>query len=258
MQNGPQTVALGVRLATRGGLAAAGFALAALGALTAAIAAFVLRRDAGADAGEAAALIRVASSGIAWSAGMALAFGASLRALHRDREDGVLGLMRARGASTADYMRGRVVGLVIALVLCVGGATLVAALATVLAAGASAALMHAAAGALAYSLAFSATVGPLALATLGGRSRVGGYLALLAVLVAPEILSRWTAELLPEPWFELTSIPAALAAVRAGVAMPSTKGVALARALAALAGVAAAATAVATSRVRSAEREGAP
>jgi hypothetical protein len=165
--------------------------------------------------------------------------------------------MRARGASRADYVRGRVAGLVVVLALAVGGATLAAALAAVSAIGPAAALTHAVAGAIAYSLAFSATLGPVALAALGGRSRAGGYLGLVGVLVVPELLSHWTAELLPGPWFELTSIPAALAAVRDGVAMPSTGGLALARALAALAGVVAVATALTAARVRAAERDGA-
>ena len=47
------------------------------------------------------------------------------------------------------------------------------------------------------------------MATVGARSRIGGYVALLAVLVAPEAAISWTSTILPAGWEELTSIPAA-------------------------------------------------
>ena len=72
------------------------------------------------------------------------------------------------------------------------------------------------------------------MACLATSSRVGGYLTLLAVVVVPELLSPWTSALLPRGWGALTSIPAALDAVRA--AAGSTGSVVdCARAVAALA-----------------------
>ncbi len=109
-------------------------------------------------------------------------------------------------------------GLEEGLATTVGGGTLVAGLAATAVAGSSAlAVARASAAALVYALAFSITMGPVAMAALGGRTRAGGYFALIAVLVLPELLAPWTRRLLPDGWRELTSIPAALEAVRAGV-----------------------------------------
>jgi hypothetical protein len=185
-----------------------------------------------------------------------LAFGAALRALRRDREQGILALVRARGASLEAYVRGRVGGLVLVLAATVGGATLVAALAATSVGTASPGeQVRAGAGALAYALAFSATMGPIAMASLGARTRAGGYLTLLTVLVVPELLSPWTSALLPSDWRELTSIPAALDAVRAGVMGPIGAGVRAARALAGLGAVVAISLVVVAVRVGHAETE---
>jgi hypothetical protein len=175
----------------------------------------------------------LASEAIAWSAGVMLAFGAALRAIDRDREQGVLALVRARGASVADYVRGRVGGLVALLTASVGGATLVAALAAMSAEGIAGTLRPGIA-AVAYAIAFSVTIGPVAMAALGARTRAGGYFTLVVVLFVPELISPWTSSLLPSGWYELTSIPAALEAVRAAVAWPAAALAPGARALAAL------------------------
>jgi hypothetical protein len=104
------------------------------------------------------------------------------------------------------------------LLLAVAGGTLVAGFAATAAAGpAKGAVARASVAALVYAIAFSVTLGPLAMAALGGRTRGGGYLTLLAVLVVPELLSPWTRSLLPHAWGELTSIPAALDALRDGI-----------------------------------------
>jgi hypothetical protein len=249
MPNRPRTLGLGVWLARRGALVGVGLLLAAIGAVVASVAAFALRRSVQDGPGAAVALLNVTSSSVAWGAGITLAFGAALRALERDRDEGVLGLARTRGATAGEYVRGRVLGVVAVLTVAVGGATLVAALAAVSAFGPAARLMRAAVGALAYALAFAGSLGPLAVATLGGRSRTGGYLAFLAVLVLPEVLAPATAPLLPGDG-ELTSIPAALSAVRSGVAAPTANAPALARALVALVAVAALSMAVTAARVR--------
>lgn len=230
----PRTLALGAWLATQGPLAAAGLLLAVVGAIASIVAAVVIARHGGRGA---ARLPTLASEGIAWSAGMTTAFGAALRALHRDREQGIIALVRARGASAGAYVRGRVGGLVVVLVAALGGATLVAGLAAISAGGLSSAVIRSTVAAVAYALAFAGTLGPLAMASLGARGRAGGYLTLLAVLGLPELLSPWTSSLLPGGWHELTSIPAALEAVRAGAVSPGLAGPSAARALAGLAAV---------------------
>jgi hypothetical protein len=250
----PRTFALGAWLATRGALAATGFVLAGVGAIAAAVASLAVARHG--TSRQAAQMPVLAAEGIAWSAGITLAFGAALRAVHRDREQGVLALVRGRGASIEAYVRGRVGGLMFVLAATVGGATFVAALAATSAGGASpAAAARACAAALAYALAFSVTMGPVAMAALGGRTRAGGYATLLAVLAVPELLSPWTSALLPRGWHELTSIPAALDAVRAGVMGPLGAAARAARAAAGLASVIAISLVVVAVRVGRAERE---
>jgi hypothetical protein len=230
----PRTLALGAWLAARGPLAPVGFVVAALGAVAAIAAAMAIARHGGRGAARVPTLTAQA---LAWSAGITLAFGAALRAIHRDREQGVFALVRTRGASVAAYVRGRVGGLVVVLAATVGGPTIVAALAATSAAASPAAAMRSGLAALVYALAFAATLGPVAMAALGARTRAGGYAVLLAVLALPELLAPWTAELLPGGWGELTSIPAALDAVRAGAASPIAAGGHAARAVAALAAV---------------------
>jgi hypothetical protein len=258
MQRRPRTLALGVWLAARGGLATIGFVLAAAGAIGAAVVGVALHGMDEGGAQAADALPVVASSAIAWSAGVMLAFGGALRALRRDREDGILGLALARGATARQYVGGRVAGLAVVIVAAVGGATLVASLVALFVGGGASRPVRLSAGAMAYALAFAATVAPVAMATLGGRSRAGGYLAFLAVLALPELLAGWTRNLLPAGWHELTSIPAALAAVRSGVAEPSANGAQLGRALAALAAVVAIAVASMTLRIRRSGESGTP
>ena len=249
----PRTLAFGTWLAARGAMVGVGFALAIAGALASVVAAVAVS-----GSGMAAELPLFESSAIAWSAGVVLAFGGALHALHRDREQGVVALVRARGASDGGYLCGRVGGLVIVLAVAVGGATLVAGIAATSVAHPALTAMHTSVAAIVYALAFAATVGPVAMATLGARTRSGGFLLLVAVLAVPELLSRWTALWLPQGWHELTSIPAALAAVRAGVAAPSVMAVPMARALAGLAAVVALALVVIAARVRQTGVQGAP
>jgi hypothetical protein len=230
--------------------------MAVLGAAASVFAAVALRGSS--RAAEATTLPAVASSGIAWSAGITLAFGASMRALAGDREEGVVALARARGATLLRYATARIGGLAIVVAFAVGGATLVASAAALCAAGASAQQARASAGALAYALAFAATIAPVAMATLGGRSRTRGYLAFLALIAVPEMLAPWTATVLPRGWHELTSLPAALAAIRSGFAGPSLDVARLARALAALTALSVGSFALALTRVRGDDRREAP
>jgi hypothetical protein len=179
----------------------------------------------------------VASEAVAWSAGTTFAVGAALRAFDRDRDQGVLSLVLARGATAGEYVRGRVGGLVLVLAAAVGGATLVAVLAAASAAGDLSAALRQGFAAMVYAVAFSLTLGPVAMAALGVRSRAGGYVVLLAVLVLPELISPWTGLLLPHGWHELTSIPAMLDAVRAAALRPNEAAAGGARAVAGLAAV---------------------
>jgi hypothetical protein len=229
----PRTLALGIWLTTRGAVVRASLALAALGALGSIAAALAARGTA-----TIGVIPGLASMALSWGAGTMLAFAGAQRALVRDRERGVVALARTRGVGVAGYTRGRVGGLVVMLVLAVGGGTLVAGLAaTAAAGGAKHAVARASVAALVYALAFAATLGPLAMAALGGRSRAGGYLALLAVLVLPELLAPWTGALLPKGWRELTSIPAALEALSVGVQSAGPAVVHAARATIALVAV---------------------
>jgi hypothetical protein len=227
----PRTLALGIWLASRGGLVVAGIVLAALCTAGAVFEAL------GGGRWRGPALPAIAAHAIAWGAGVTIAFGAALQAVRRDRMDGVVALARARGASAGDYARGRVGGLVVVLAASVAGGTLVSGIVAISVAHPPLPAVRSTFGALAYSLAFAATLAPVALAALGSRSRGGGYLAFLAVVVIPELLSPWTSELLPNGWGELTSIPAALEAVMRGAASPSHAPMHLARALAMLAAV---------------------
>jgi hypothetical protein len=241
----PHTLALGTWLATRGALVRASLAMAALGALGS-IAAAVATRGTPA----LSSVPGIASMAFAWGAGTTLAFGCALRAIRLDREHGVVALARARGVGASAYSGGRVGGLVVVLLVAVGGGTLIAGLAaTAVAGGAAHTVVRASAAALVFALVFALTMGPVAMAALGGRTRGGAYLALLGVLVLPEVLAPWTQRLLPDGWHELTSIPAALEAVRAGVLSPGPASLHAARAMVALLAVVAASLLVVRTQV---------
>lgn len=242
-----QTLAFGIWLARRGGLVAFGLALAVLSALGSIAVAFALPGFAGKHLPTAASVV------IVWGAGVMLAFGGALRALPRDWQDGTIALLRARGVPASAYVGARVGGLVILLTLAVGGATLVAALAATSVARPPLAAGRAGLSALVYALAFAMTMGPLAMAALGARTRAGGYLTLIAVLVVPELAASWTSAVLPSGWHELSSVPAALEAVRAFVLSPRASGAHAARAVAGLTAVVIVSLAVVRARVPRAE-----
>ncbi len=244
----PRAFALGVWLAWRSGLVRASLFLSALCALGSISAATATR-----GSPVAREIPAIASIVLTWGAVMTLAFGGALRALRRDREQGVPALARAPGVTATEYAIGRVAGLVVVLAIAVGGGTVVAGLAATAVTGATCAGARASAAALVYALAFAATMAPLAMAALGGRTRAGGYLTLMAVLVAPELLAPWTRMILPDGWYELTSIPAALEAVRRGVQSTSASGDHLARAIVALVAVVAASLVAVRARVPDAD-----
>jgi hypothetical protein len=203
----------GIWLATRSPLVRVSLALTAAMALGAVAAAMALRGNPAARAFPA-----LASDVMAWGGGTMIAVGGALRSLRQDREEGAFALARSRGVGARVYGLGRVFGLVAVLLVAVGGGTLAAALAATAAAGRSAGpVFRTGAAALIFAIAFALTIGPVAMAALGGRKRMSGYLVFLSVLVLPEAVAPWTQQILPPGWVELTSIPAALEAVRAGV-----------------------------------------
>jgi hypothetical protein len=185
----------------------------------------------------ASRLPTLAAMAVAWSIGISVAFGGALHALRNDLDQGVVTLARLRGVTLPSYVRGRVWGLTALVAMTVAAAALGVGLVTTFEAGERMAAAREAAAALAYALAFAATIGPLAMAALGTGGRASGYLSLLAVIAVPELLTTWTAQLLPPGWHELTSIPSALAAVAAGVRSGGPTTMHMVRAMAGLAAV---------------------
>lgn len=163
----------------------------------------------------------IASSALAWGGGFLLAFAAAAHALRRDRAEGVRALFVARTTSLRGYLLARIGGLAALIALCVAGGTLVCGL--VGAAGAARAasvprMLQATGAGIVFSLAFSAVVAPIAFAALGARSRIGGYLFLLAVVTLPEVVVGLMGSALPEAIADVLSIPSALAALRTALA----------------------------------------
>ena len=213
--------ALGVQLSQRGVLAPISLGIGVLTVLVAvAVTVGGLARDARAPLEQVPALT---AGALAWGAGVLLAFAASVHALKQDRETGITALLRARGASIAGYVYSRVGGLTMLLVLVVAGGTLVAGLTATLVAtrtGLALRTLQATGASLVYALAFAGTLGPLAMAALGARSRAGGYGWLLLVLVLPELIAPVTGPMMPTGWRELTSIPGALHGLRVALMPP--------------------------------------
>jgi hypothetical protein len=160
---------------------------------------------------------------LGWGAGVLAAFAAAARALERDRDEGYFALLESRGAHLSAYLWARIGGLTLLLVVIIAGGTLITGLGATMAArsGTSAlAALHGTAVGVVYSIAFSVTLAPLAMAALGARSRAGGYGVLFLVLVLPELLASISAGLVPEPWSDVVSIPAALDSLREGLSAP--------------------------------------
>ncbi len=238
-------------MATRTGLARIGLVLAAGSAVAAAI---LAKGHASAFASRLPTLVAM---GVAWSAGISVAFGGALLALRGDLDQGVIALVRMRGVGLPAYVRGRIWGLTVLIALTVGAAVLGVGFTTILEAPDRLAATREAAAALTYACAFAITMGPLAMAALGTGNRLVGYLCLLAVIALPELLAGWTEPLLPSGWRELTSIPSALAAVAAGVRSGAQSSWPMVRASAGLAAVVAASLAAVWARLAQAEA-GAP
>jgi hypothetical protein len=225
-------IALGLRLARRGVMPMIAIGVSAITTLIVALVAIALSGKGARAPVHDVPLI--ASSAIAWGGGILHAFGTSAHALRNDRRDGIRDLLVARTTSLRGYLVARVGGLAAMLALVVGGGTIVCGLVATLAAariGAVPKTLHATLAAVVFAIAFAAVVAPVAFAALGARTRIGGYLYLIGVLVVPELISSALSGPLPDSITELLAIPSALGALRSGLA---PGGVDIARALRAL------------------------
>jgi hypothetical protein len=210
---------IGAARASSGALFWVSAALALLIVLFCAVESLLIARSSAADT-----LVRMpaaCSSALVWGAGVLVAFAAAVRALRRDREEGIVALLASRGVGRS-YFAGRVGGLAIVLAALSCGGTLVCGLVAALAAnrlGVAARVLAATGGAVFYGALASITLATVAFAALGARSRPGGYVRLLMVLALPDLVARLLRDVVAEDWRELFSIPDALAAVR-GALMP--------------------------------------
>lgn len=220
LARGAALVALGAHLSRKGFMAGLSILVAVATTLGCLVMGFVLARG-----GRTAPLHDVpllTSSFLAWGGGFLLAFSASVRALRRDRKDGVRALVMARtgrGGSLVGYLLARIVGLAWLLALVIGGGTLVVGVVTSLLGirlSLGAKTLQATFASVLFALAFAAVMAPVALAALGSRSRIGGYLFLLLVVIAPSIFAEILARPLGPKVAELLSIPSALLALRSG------------------------------------------
>jgi hypothetical protein len=195
---------------------------------------------------------------LSWIPGLLIAFSGAAHALRRDRDVGVLAFVAARGTSARRYLFARTMGLVLVLAtVIVGGTTLTALACTALSGRHGLAYVAQSSGAsIAYAAAFAATLGPVALAALGARSRAGGYARLLGVLVIPELFSRWTEEILPDAWRDFTSIPGALAGLRVSLMPPGIDAARLGRAVVVLGAIVAVSLFVARAQLARLDGEG--
>lgn len=221
----------GAALGRRGVLVGICIAIAMLITAGACVTALLVAR--GGATSPLSAVPDLASSALAWGAGVTLAFGSAVHALRRDRKDGVRHLLRSKGMSVGAYLFARVGGLALVLAVVIGGGTLITGLVSTLAAtrvGAASTVLQATVASVLYATMFSIVLAPVALASLGARARVGGYLWLLFILVLPELFESWTRGLLPKAWGDLVSIPAALASFRAALMPPGVDFVRCARA----------------------------
>ncbi len=232
---GKSLVGLGFFLARRGMMAVIGVALTLSCVVGFAGVAVVVMRRHRPEALPGVPLL--GSTALAYGVGVLVAFAVSTRAFRRDEDDGVRALLAARGVSTNEYLAGRVAGLGAALAILVAGGSSLIGFAALLTARSRATALHtvqASVAAVAFSLAFAVTFAPVAMATLGARSRGGGYLALLAVLVLPDLAGPFLEPFVSARWLEVCSIPGALFALRTSLAPVGIDWLLLGRAVMAL------------------------
>jgi hypothetical protein len=162
----------------------------------------------------------LASSAIVWGGAFLQAVGVAAGAFRRDRVEGIRQLFVTRTTSLRGYLFARVAGLAAVLAIVAGGGTLLVSGITIVVATQKQSLLatlHTTLGAVLYALAFAAVIAPVAFATLGSRTRLGGYFALLLVLVFPELVVNVLGSRLPSDLAELCAIPSALAALRSSL-----------------------------------------
>ncbi|MDB4945756.1 MAG: hypothetical protein JWP97_5290 [Labilithrix sp.] len=212
-------LALGVSLARRGFLPVASIVICVLTAIGTVILGVVMAGR-GPDA-PAHDVPLVASGALAWGGAFLLAFSVAIHALRKDRELGIRALFMTRTTSLRGYLVGRVGGLAALVTMLVGGGTLLTGLVTAVAwagSGHVLSVLQATFAGVVYAVAFGAVVAPVAFAALGARSRLGGYVFLLAVVTVPELLVVTLGSTLPAPIADVLSIPAALSALRGSLA----------------------------------------
>ena len=163
----------------------------------------------------AARVPSLAAEIFAWGPGMLVAFGGALHAFRNDATEGVLALVASRGVPLRAYVTYRALALA-ALLTVLGAVGVVTVTVTIAMAAPDGALagsaVAAGVGALVHAIAFAFTMAPVVLAALGGLSRGAGYLALVSVLVGPEIARLFLHDV-PGEWRPLLSIPSCLSAL---------------------------------------------
>lgn len=215
-------LSLGVNLARRGIMPVASIVICAVTSVFAAMVIVVLASRGAPSSVQHVPLL--ASSALAWGGGFLLAFVAAVHALRRDRAEGVRALFAARAISLRGYVFARVGGLVVLIAMCVAGGTLLSGLVGLVGlvavdrAGGALRMLHATLAGVAFSLAFSVVIAPLAFAAVGARSRIGGYFFLIGVVSLPEVIVLAMGSSLPPSVADVLSIPSALAALRSGLA----------------------------------------
>lgn len=227
---------LGAALARRGPMVVVSLVVSAVTAIGLAILAFgFARRGASAPVHDVPLL---ASSALAWGGGFLHAFSASASALRRDRTDGIRDLFVTRTTSIRGYLFGRIAGLALLLAVVLGGGTLLVGGVAILAETNGPAVlrtMRATLASVVFVVAFSAVMAPIALAALGARTRVSGYVFLLLAVFLPELFVLWTKSSWPASVVELLAPPSALDALRASLAPGAVDPFRMVRALVALA-----------------------
>ena len=157
---------------------------------------------------------------VLWGPGFVAVVGATLHAWRRDREEGIVLLLRSSGYTLRSWVLARTVVLGVWLIALWAGSALLVSL-VVLGANPSMAThgwFEGVVPAMVFALSQSAVLALLGSVCLGPRSRPGGYLLLAIVLFLPELVAVWTRPLVGR---DLTSLPA-LAMGLANAARPAS------------------------------------
>ena len=156
----------------------------------------------------------LAATFLAWGGGFTYAVAAAAHAFDRDVTSGVRDLARTRGVPGRTYVLSRVLGLALSLFLMVAiGAVVTGGVCVLLAPASRVLVLKSTAATLAYAAAYALILAPMAIATMGTRSRPRGYILLLAILIVPE-LAQDSLEVIPEHWRSLVGVPSAMATLR--------------------------------------------